>query len=151
MYSDSMTSATELYDQYVVELSSISGVEVSQKVDIRNSIAIFNSSNPGAITVTLCLKSLDGIDDHSDHDILLLDIDGVDCGYWNTDDDPSLKSYIPYAESALRGDVKLNRSPIFGFREICFKSEDEYWVCTRANDGEHHIFSYLKKRRLKSR
>ena len=132
-----MEDSKKKYQDYAAELKALPGVSATERKDKSGIAWTFTSTQPCALEVELRWWQKGA-------DFIALYVEGVDCGYWHTAELETLDYYIELAKAALRGDVATNRSPIFKFKEACFKVGDS-WECTLTdNAGAYH---YIKTRK----
>lgn len=93
----------------------------------------FTGNGPNSLKVELELA----------FDILYLQIEQTDCGYWHTDEHENLDSYVEVAIAALKGDWQKRRG-LLG-REICFRQPNGKWFCTATDSPTS--FSQIHERR----
>lgn len=128
---------------YSEKLKAVDGVNPKYNKSKSEEKWVFTSSHPNALRVELTY--------YTDTDLsgeVSLYIEDVDTGYWHTEEQPKgLDFHLELATAALRGDVKVNKSPILKFEERCFKVGDT-WYCVRKGNP---TYGYIKKRTLSDR
>jgi hypothetical protein len=133
-----MGDSQTLYEKYTAELKGVRGVSASQSSDEDGLASTFIGSSPGSLKVELKWWQRGA-------DFVLLDIEGVDTGYWHTAEEEDLDYHVGLAKAALLGQVAYNRSPILRRKEVCFKVGNA-WECTLTdNAGSYH---YIKTRKV---
>ena len=133
----------KMVEGYVKELREVPGVSVTSTGDNNDKKWVFTPSVRESLKVTLeYSRNFQGLAFTS------INIDGVDCGYWHTGEENDLDYFVELAMAALRGEIAYNFSPIFRFKEVCFRIQD-FWVCTRteADSGSYHYITHRKKLR----
>ena len=111
-----------MFDDYTKELIRIPGVNMTEEKAQYGIVRKFTGTNSKSLSVIFAHLMRGG-------DFLMLEIDGVDCGYWNTAEKENLDLYIETAIASLEGNVQFNLSPIFRRKEGCFLVQDGTWVC----------------------
>ncbi|MET1033233.1 MAG: hypothetical protein ABWX94_01920 [Candidatus Saccharimonadales bacterium] len=139
-----MDDSRTLFEKYSTELKALPNVTGSQSKDEDGLVWTFTSTTPNSLKVELKWWQKDA-------DFILLDVEGVDCGYWHTAEEETLDYHIELAKAALLGDIAYNRSTIFRLKEVCFKVGDT-WECTLTdnNVGTYHYIKTRKTLRLKT-
>lgn len=133
-----MEDSKVLFEKYATELQALPDVTATQSKDEDGLTWTFVSTARGSLKVELKLWQRRA-------DFVLLDVEGVDTGYWNTAEENDLDYHIDLAKAALLGRVAYNRSPILRRKEVCFKVGDA-WECTLTDDaGSYH---YIKTRKI---
>ncbi len=126
-----------MFEKYAAELKRVSGVKVSKSKDADGLMWTFVGTNPKSLKVELQWWQKGA-------DFILLNIEGVDCGYWHTAEEETLDYHIELAKAALLGKVVYNRSPVLRLKEVCFRVGDA-WECTLTDTaGSYH---YIKTRK----
>jgi hypothetical protein len=131
----------EMAEGYVKKLRQVPGVSMTSLGDDDDKEWVFKPTARNSLKVSLeYSRNFQGLAFTS------INIVGVDCGYWHTGEEKDLDYHVELAIAALRGEIAYNLSPIFRFKEVCFRIQD-FWVCTRteANSGSYHYITHRKK------
>lgn len=133
-----MEGSKVLFEKYATDLQALPDVIASQSKDEDGLTWTFVSTAPKSLKVELKWWQRGA-------DFVLLDVEGVDTGYWHTAEETDFNYHIDLAKAALLGRVAYNHSPILRRKEVCFKVGDT-WQCTLTdNAGSYH---YIKTRKI---
>lgn len=132
-----MKTAHETYEDALTKLKSLAGVSFTEQLEEYERTVMFVGSSVNSFNVTVYLADNIGIAG--------IDIEGIDCGAWNTSESDTLDFYVEIAEAALLGRVAINVSRVFKRKELCFKT-GETWRCAPYGSKEPSV-SYMTTRK----
>lgn len=136
-----MEDTTIQFKRYAAELKALRSVSATHEQDGKREAWVYSSTLPNSLQVTLYRYQWE----HGSP-LIGIEIEGVDCGYWHTDEAETLDYHIELAKAALAGDIARNISPIIHYKEICFKVNDQ-WECTRVASAIEKTFHYITTRK----